>query len=153
MKKTFWAHAYLISSYTFFMILTVIAMIVFSVLIFTINFTSVSFFVSLVLFLISICALFIDNKALSRVEFSAEGIKYTRFKKTPIVCGWEDVIEATETLRSWNISWLTFKTKNHQIDLELTKNMYETIMSVCPSTNLKMMINNIDCFKSFNKEN
>lgn len=96
-----------------------------------------------------IITIFVIKRLLSKVSFSDEGIKITRFRKVCNFFRWDEIIKVEEIPRSHVLSWLSFVSENEHIDVELNARMYKTIMSICPNQNVKNMINQIECFKCF----
>lgn len=83
----------------------------------------------------------------SKVLISDEGIEHKWFNKKITFIGWSDIIEINEISRSRDLSYLVFISKDNQLDVGLTKKMYETIMILCPYEHIKNKINNLNYFK------
>ncbi len=105
-----------------------------------------------IMLIISFCSLFFEKRTLSKVIFSEEGIEWKWLNKKIAFINWDDVIDVVPTPHGRGEFDLTFVSNKCNIDLGLTKKMYKAIMQICPNPNLKMIINNIDCFKYFHRD-
>lgn len=92
---------------------------------------------------------FIDKNLLSKVVFSEKGLEIIRFKKQVTFISWDDITEVKTKLRGRGNEHLMFVCGKTQVDIFLTKKMYNIIMLICPNECIKRLINNIDYFKSF----
>ena len=102
---------------------------------------------------ICVIILFALKRLLSKVNFSEEGIEWTRFKKQIAFIRWDEITDVQETSRSRNLKWLTFIDKDKRIDMEVpTKKMYNAIIEICPEPNIRMMINEINSLKYFHRD-
>ncbi len=107
-------------------------------------------FISIIYLTINI--FFIEKKFTSRVIFSEKGIEVTHFKKSITFIAWNDIVRIKEITRVNAINWLSFVSSNNQIDISLTKKIYNTIMLICPINSIKFAINNINSYKCFHKK-
>ena len=65
---------------------------------------------------------------------------------------WSDIIDVKGyPYSNKGAYYMSFISKNDQIEFEPTKKMYDTIIELCPSPNLKYEINNIEYFKGFHR--
>ncbi len=102
--------------------------------------------------LICIYAIFFDKKTLCKVIFSEEEIILKRLNKIITIMKWSDIIEVKGCLYgNRGNAYISFISNNKQIDFVPTKKMYDTIIELCPSPNLKYEINNIEYFKGFHR--
>ncbi len=153
MKRKFWKHTYTLSIFCPVMISISLALIILGIILaITTNFAFIGMIIGgLIPLLFVLFYLVFDKRLLSKVVFSENGIELTRFKKQIVSVSWDDITEVKSTPISWSSSYLTFLSKENQIDIELTQKIYNTIMFVCQNPTIKMKINEIDKFKNFHK--
>ena len=96
--------------------------------------------------------LFFQKRILSKIVFSVEGIEWYWLNNKILNISWHDVTNVKATPRARGVEDLSFVAGDKQIDVSLTKKMYNTIMILCPQPNIKFMINNIDCFKCYHRD-
>ena len=108
-------------------------------------------FAGLLSFSISIYIGFCQEKTMSKVIYTENEIILKRFKKEILRVKWDDLINVKATLFSKSY-YLSFVTEDKQIDVTLTKKMYQAIMLVCPYESIKTRINNIEQFKWFHRK-
>ncbi len=153
MKVKFWKHT---KEFHFYITIIIVSLIVPIWEIIDIiknnSFPVFIIFYSLYLFVTFIYMLFIDKRITSKVVFSMEGIEVKYFKKQIVYIRWEDILEAKETVRNVRFSWLSFVTENNQINIDLTKKIYNIIMLMCPREDIKRNINNIEYFKWYHRK-
>lgn len=152
MKNEFWAYRSLLIGATIYMILAFSLFVTFLILTITINFNWLGVLISSILLLCCVLWLFLDKNILLKVQFSNLGILCTKLKKQIVFIKWDDIQEITNTPRAWNSSLLTLKSNSQRIDIELNQKIYNTIMNICPIPNLKVMINEIECFGWFHRK-
>ena len=154
MKKEFWAHQFIVFFVApLFMILSIICLI-FGIVMTAIKGLDFSPLIFIGVFLISLCiyAIFFDKKTLCKVIFSEEEIILKRLNKIITIMKWSDIIEVKGCLYgNRGNAYISFISNNKQIDFVPTKKMYDTIIELCPSPNLKYEINNIEYFKGFHR--
>lgn len=107
-------------------------------------------FCGLIPLLAMICILTFNKGLLSKIIYSENGIIWKRFKKNIMFISWEEITEIKNTPISMYSSYLSFISNNKQIDVELTKKMYDAIMFICPP-NIKLQINDLEAFKCFHR--
>ena len=152
MEYTFWEKGTSLFGILFILSLLFVAIVTFSILtIFYPSFWLASLFMGL-LFAFCFVMLFLDKKYLTKITLTENGIKGTWLNKNIGFIKWEKIIEVKETVRSRAPSWLTLKTQTQQLDIELTKKLYNKIMEICPIPNLKVMINELEDFKFFHRK-
>ena len=100
-----------------------------------------------------IIELFINKNTLSKISFDYDGISVSWLKQRRTYIRWNEIKFINEISRSKTFSWLSFVTKEKQINIELTKNIYNAIMHFCPIQSIKNKINSIECFKWFHRNN
>lgn len=103
--------------------------------------------------IISFILIISDTKLLSKIIISDKGIEWKKFKKQILFIDWHEIIEIKTTPISPTARYLSFVSNKGKIDLELTKKIYNTIMIVCPDSNVKMQINDLKDFKYLHKNN
>lgn len=108
-------------------------------------------FCGTILLILALSILFSNNKILTKIEFSESGILLKRLNKKILFVNWDEINEVTTTPFSRPITYL-FVSDKVKIDVELTKKMYDTIMTLCPNIYVKTQINNIERFKCFHKD-
>lgn len=154
MKKEFWAHQFIVFFVApLFMILSIICLI-FGIVMTAIKGLDFSPLIFIGVFLISLCiyAIFFDKKTLCKIIFSKEEIILKRLNKTITIMKWSDIIDVKGyPYSNKGAYYMSFISKNDQIEFEPTKKMYDTIIELCPSPNLKYKINNIEYFKWFHR--
>ena len=109
------------------------------------------FIIGSIFLIVPFYLLFIDKRPSSIVIYSEEGIEWKSFKKSVEFIRWDEITEITNTSRG-KFYWLTFISKEKRIDVSLTKKMYKVIMILCPYQNLKVRLDNIECFKWFHEK-
>ncbi len=111
------------------------------------------FIILLGIFCLILCigVIFLQKKTLTKVVFTEKEIILKRLNKELTSISWSQITKVKDTPYSRAISYLTFLTDKNQIDVVLTKKMYETIMLLCPYQDIKNQINNIECFRWFHK--
>lgn len=109
-------------------------------------------FCGTILLILALSILFSNNKILTKIEFSESGILLKRLNKKILFVNWDEINEVTTTPFSRPITYLSFVSDKVKIDVELTKKMYDTIMTLCPNIYVKTQINNIERFKCFHKD-
>ena len=103
------------------------------------------------LIIIMLCVIF-DQRLSSKVIYSDEGIEWERFKKKILFLKWEEITEVKTTPISMYSCYLSFVSDKGQIDVELTKKMYDAIMYICPEPNIKIQINELQAYKWYHRE-
>lgn len=101
--------------------------------------------------IIIFCVIF-DSRLSSKVIYSDEGIEWERFKKKILFLKWEEITEVKTTPISMYSCYLSFVSDKGQIDVELTKKMYDAIMYICPEPNIKMQINELQSYKWYHRK-
>lgn len=108
--------------------------------------------VGLLCLVLTFLVLFGGKRVLSKVIFSDEGIEWQWLNKTIASMSWLDITDVKSTPHGRGAEDLTFVAGNLQIDVGLTKKMYDAIMLICPIPNIKTTINNMNCFKWFHRK-
>ena len=135
-------------------IISFVCTIIFVILTIINDFHWLAFVTFLIVFFACLSMLLFEKRLLIKVEFNENGIKLLRLKKETKFVKWDEIIEIKETIRSRTLSWLTFVTDNGNIDIEVfSKKMYDAIISACTNPNIRMMINNLECFKVYHLDN
>lgn len=152
MKVTFWKHQIeLFLGWLVIIILSVILIITGTI--FTVKEASVYWsilFSGIICLIPSIYVLFFQKKVLSKVTFSNKRIEVIWFKKEITFLYWSDVIEVRATSHGRGHCYLSFISRDQQIDIDPTKKIFKTIMILCP-INIQVMIKNIERFKNYLK--
>jgi hypothetical protein len=105
-----------------------------------------------IILILFIGLMLIDKRILSKVIISEKGISWIWLNKKIIYFNWDEISDIKITPYSRTSCYLTFVIGEQQINIDLTKKMYNTIMDVCPIPNIKMLINNIEKFKCFHRK-
>ncbi len=144
MKVEFWKNR---TELIIFSILLVLSFIL--ILIGTMSFATLfPFFICGSLLGIScIITLFFYKAPLTKIFLSNDGIECKWFKHKITLISWEEIFEVKENQRSFALSYLRLIAKNKQIDIDLTKKIYKTIIILCPYEHIKTEINIIPYFK------
>ena len=112
---------------------------------------AISFFI---FFIIGICWFFLDKNILSKLTFSEQGIRWTRFNKEVMYIKWIDITNIKQTPDGLATFYLTFVSNDKCINMDIaSKKMYKQILDICPNENIKFMIKNIDFLRNYNKKN
>ena len=99
------------------------------------------------------CAIFLQKKLLCKIIFSEEDIVVKRFGKNITTMKWSEVIHVEGHLYgSHGGRYMSFISQNGKIDVVPTQKMYNSIIELCPYTNIKDDIKNIECFKWFHRK-
>lgn len=151
MKLEFWGFSFQLFGIIFSLIISFIFTLTFGILAIFNNSMWIGSIFGLILFIVCLLIFFGDKKYLTKIKLSEEGIICKWRNKQIASIKWENIIEVSETPRSFVLSWLTLTTKTQKINIELTKNIYNTIIEICPNPNLKVMINELNGFKGFHK--
>ena len=107
------------------------------------------------IFLLIVCiyAIFFQQKTLCKIIFSEEEIIVKRLNKIITTMQWSEIIDVKGHLYgNKGGRYMSFISHNKQIDVVPTKKMYNAIIETCPYTNIKNIINNIECFKWFHRK-
>lgn len=104
--------------------------------------------ISFMILLLGLFVLF-KNKLnfLSKIVISEESISVKKLKKQTINIDWSEVVEVKATHYGKGGRWLSIVSKDKQIDMDITKKIYVTIMTLCPYQSMKSMLNNVEEFK------
>ena len=154
MTYKFWKHNLELIFFFFMIIISFVCTIIFVILTIINDFHWLAFVTFLIVFFACLSMLLFEKRLLIKVEFNENGIKLLRLKKETKFVKWDEIIEIKETIRSRTLSWLTFVTDNGNIDIEVfSKKMYDAIISACTNPNIRMMINNLECFKVYHLDN
>lgn len=106
----------------------------------------------LVFFLMFICLIFFDKNVFSKLTFSEQGIKWTRFNKEIMYMKWENVTDIKQTYMGPTTFYLTFVSGDKSINMDIaSKKMYKEILNICPNENIKFKIKNLDFLRNYNK--
>lgn len=105
-----------------------------------------------IILILFIGLMLIDKRILSKVIISEKGISWIWLNKKIIYFNWDEISDIKLTPYSRTSSYLTFVIMEKQINVDLTKKMYNAIMNFCPIPNIKMLINNIEKFKCFHRK-
>ncbi len=108
--------------------------------------------IGLFILILGFFLIFFDKKYLSKISYTEEGVAWTWLNRNIIFFKWDEITDVKATSYSWTSSYLTFVIGEQQINIDLTKKMYNTIMDICPNPNIKMMINNIYCFRGYHRK-
>ena len=110
---------------------------------------AISFFI---FFIIGICWLFLDKNILSKLTFSEQGIRWSRFNKEIMYMKWKDITDVQQTYMGPTTFYLTFVSNDKQINMDIfSKKMYKEILNICPNENIKLRIKNLDFLRNYNK--
>lgn len=101
---------------------------------------------------VTVIAFVQEKRLLSKVTYSEEGIECNWCKTQVASIKWADVTDVVATAHERGTEDLSFVAKDTQIDVSLTKKMYDTIIEVCPNEDIKTKLNGIECFKKFHAE-
>ena len=155
MKTTFWKHQFEALLFWPLMIGIGIVFIILGIILTTKQMATYwpITLIGIIVLLPSSYMLFFHKRTLTKVVFYEEGIELRRFKTTSMFLSWSDIIDVKPIIRSRGLCWLSFVASNKTIELELTQKMYDTIMAICPIPNIKVQINEIECFKYLHKTN
>ncbi len=154
MTYKFWKHNLELIFLFCMIIISFVCTIIFVILTIINDFHWLAFVTFLIVFFACLSMLLFEKRLLIKVEFNENGIKLLRLKKETKFVKWDEIIEIKETIRSRTLSWLTFVTDNGNIDIEVfSKKMYDAIISACTNPNIRMMINNLECFKVYHLDN
>lgn len=105
-----------------------------------------------VFFLIFISLIFFDKNVLSKLTFSEQGIKWTRFNKEIMLLKWTDITDIKQTYMGPTTFYLTFVSNDKQINMDIfSKKMYKEVLNICPNENIKLRIKNLDFLRNYNK--
>lgn len=104
---------------------------------------------SIICLIFLIYILFFDKRTLSKVKFSEKGIELVWLGRDILFVDWYDIKEVKSTPRGKGAEDLSIISNTTQVDIGLTKQMYNTIIQICPNPLVKIMINDIECFKCF----
>ncbi len=107
--------------------------------------------IGILMIIIIIYSYFIDKRMLSNVIFSDNGIECRWLKKKVDFVKWEEITDVKAVPHGIAIHNLSFIVGNKHINVGLSKKMYNTIMLICPETNLKLQIKNLKEFKHLHK--
>lgn len=144
MKVSFWKNR----TELIFMMCLIALGIIFT-LIGVIKFTALyQFFICGIILLIP-CLMFLlfCRSPLTKLILSEEGLECKWFKQISVTIRWNEIIDVGRKQRSMALSYLSLVTNDKQVDIDLTKKMYDTIMILCPYENIKSKINSIQYFK------
>ena len=108
--------------------------------------------IGLFILILGFFLIFFDKKYLSKISYTEEGVAWTWLNRNIIFFKWDEISDIKITPYSRTSCYLTFVIGEQQINIDLTKKMYNTIMDVCPIPNIKMLINNIEKFKCFHRK-
>lgn len=100
-----------------------------------------------------VCEMFFDQRALSKVVFSDEGIEERFLGKKVDFISWLEITEVKATYKGKSGVFLSFFSRDREIFMVNSKKMYATIMILCPINSVKNQLKNIDRFKCFHKDN
>jgi energy-converting hydrogenase Eha subunit C len=99
-----------------------------------------------------ICTIFFQKKLLCKITFSNEEITIKRLGKNITIMKWSEVTRVEGHLYGSNGGrYMSFISQNEKIDVIPTQKMYNAIILLCPYSNIKNQINNIECFKWFHR--
>ncbi|MBQ8522208.1 MAG: hypothetical protein IJ458_00915 [Clostridia bacterium] len=152
MEIGFWKHQLKVGISLFMEILCFVFAVTSIVLVVKESFYWIVLVFAIVMLLLNTYAVFFEAKILYKVFFSNKGIRVKRLKKELLFINWEDITEVKATPYARGDSYLSFMIVNNQLDVDLTKKMYDTIMILCPYTGIKTMINNLPQFKWYHRE-
>ena len=152
MKKEFWAHQFGVLFIIPLATISSVSFLIFGIVMTTkeLGYWSI---IAMGVLLTSLCiyTIFFQKKTLCKVIFSEEEIILKRLNKIITIMKWSDIIDVKGYLYGKGAYYMSFISKNDQIEFEPTKKMYDTIIELCPSPNLKYEINNIEYFKGFHR--
>ena len=154
MEIVIWKHKINLFGILFFIFLEAICTAIFTILIFTHNFTYIASVIWAVFLIFTILILIFDEKCLSKLTFSEQGIRWTRFNKEVMYIKWIDITNIKQTPAGLATFYLTFVSNDKCIKMDIaSKKMYKQILDICPNENIKFMIKNIDFLRNYNKKN
>ena len=109
--------------------------------------------VFLIFFIILMCLIFLDKNVLSKLTLSEDGIKWTRFNKEIMYMNWDEIVEIKQTPAGRATCYLTFDTGQKFMHIDVSsKKMYDAIINICPSGNIKYRIRNLDFLKWYQRK-
>lgn len=88
-----------------------------------------------------------EGKYISKIIFSKEGMEIITFNKRKMFMAWEEITQVKATPYGKGGRYLSFVADGKQIDVEITKKMYITIMLLCRYEKVKIMLNNEENFQ------
>ena len=155
MKNEFWKHE---SELKFFWSIAIIFSFAFTIMGIILIVADVSYWpillCGLILLLSCFYALFIEKRTLSKVQFTDKTIILKRLNKVLTSIDWTQLTQVKASSCSWGTFYLLFIAEDKQIDIVLTKKIYNAIMLICPYPQIKAEINQIEQFKHFhNRQN
>lgn len=104
-------------------------------------------------FIFMIGLIFFDRNILSKLTFSEDGIKWTRFNKEIMYMNWDEIVEIKQTPAGRATCYLTFDTGQKFMHIDVSsKKMYDAIINICPSGNIKYRIRNLDFLKWYQRK-
>ncbi len=98
---------------------------------------------------LTILSLLWKKRVLAKVAFSKEGVESNWLGKKISYIGWFDIIDIKAIPHGTGPRNLCLIATNEKIEVTLSQKMYDTIMQVCPNPLVKIMINDLECFKYF----
>lgn len=149
MKVKFWR--YNIELFVFWPILTIFSLALltyglilsiqqnlYSILLITIGF---------IFLIIVLYNLFFNKRVLSKIHFSESLIKITWLKNKLYEFSWQEITDVTTTLCGKGSRYFTLMFKNTKINMIPSKKMLKTIITLCPSENIKnKVVTLFDCY-------
>lgn len=150
MKKEFWKNWSELIVYLILVFICAILVLTFSILF--INNADVLYGIifSAIMLIIGIACIFLQKRILTKIIFSNQGIEIKRFGKQIGFINWETLTDIQYVIHG-RIGYLSFIVKDSQLEVALTKKIYNAIMAICPYPNIKAHLNNMEELKSFHK--
>ncbi|MBQ7977308.1 MAG: hypothetical protein IJ301_01740 [Clostridia bacterium] len=153
MEVVFWKHKSYLVFMTFIIFIALISSIIFAILAITNIDMLIGCAFMFIVFIIGICCIFINNNFLSKLTFSEDGIKWTRFNKEIMFMNWDEIVEIKQTPAGRATCYLTFDTGQKFMHIDVSsKKMYDAIINICPSGNIKYRIRNLDFLKWYQRK-
>ena len=152
MELVVWKHKIALLGMIFFIFLEAVCTIIFTILIFTANFTCAATIIWFIFLIITTIIVIFDKKHLSKLIFSEHGIRWIKFNKEIMYMQWEDITDIKQTPAGLATFYLTFVSNDKQINMDIfSKKMYKEILNICPNENIKLRIKNLDFLRNYNK--
>lgn len=101
----------------------------------------------LIFFLIFLYNLFLNKRVLTKIHFSESLIKITWLKNKLYEFSWQEITDVTTTLCGKGSRYFTLIFKDTKINMIPSKKMLKTIITLCPSENIKnKVVTLFDCY-------
>lgn len=101
-------------------------------------------FVALIYYLLG------KKSTLSMIEIADDGIVCSWLGKTITKFQWSEIKTVQTKANGWSEPYLRLTTDTRQIDIEMTRKIYHTILVLCPNENITANLKAIKRFQRYN---